>query len=234
MMRVLISLVALTTAKNVATFGKADGAVWETVNDPVMGGVSKSSFYEGESSGIWKGKVEIVPFLKKPGFCSLRTPGLGKEAEKLLDLSNSDGIVVRAAAAEGGLKNFRVTLSTEGAGRGMFSHVMYSAEFTVTEEMADHFVSWHDFTCSYHGKNMDWFCPRLYHELEKVNTIGVSTHYPLEEPVAFQLELASISTRDSTGPKKKCPFAEFKKKIMSFATPFFYDGMRQVVQPLFV
>jgi len=233
-MAMLFSLIAVTTAKLVTTFGNGDGFAWETVNDPVMGGVSESKFFQGESGGVWKGKVEIVPFLKKPGFCTLRTPGLHKEAEKLLDLSNSDGIVVRAAASKDGLKNFRVTLSTEGAGRGMMSHVMYSADFTATEDMADHFVSWHDFKCSYHGQNMDWFCPRIYHELEKVNMIGIMTHYPLDEPEAFQLELASLSTRESTGPKKKCPFAEFKKKIMSFATPFFYDHMREFVQPLFV
>jgi len=72
----LFSLVALAAAKTVVTFGSGDGAAWQTVNDPVMGGVSESSFFQGDSSGIWKGKVEIVPFLKKPGFCSLRTPGL--------------------------------------------------------------------------------------------------------------------------------------------------------------
>jgi hypothetical protein len=235
MMLALFSLVALTTAKTVAEFGKADDTVWQTLNDPVMGGVSHSSFYEGETSGIWKGKVEIVPFLKKPGFCTLRSAGHGKETDELLDLSNSDGIIVRAAAAKGsGLKDFRVTLSTEGAGRGMMSHVMYSADFTVTEDIADHFVSWKEFSCSYHGKNMDWFCPKIYHELEKVNQLGIMTHYPLDEPTEFELELASITTRDSTGPKKKCPFAEFKRKIISFATPFFYDFGRQVVQPLFV
>jgi hypothetical protein len=232
-MLMLFSLVALTTAKTVAVFGKADATVWTTVNDPVMGGVSHSSFFEGDSNGIWKGKVELVPRLQKPGFCSLRTPGLYETPEKPYDLSNSDGIVVRAAASKDGLKNFRVTLSTEGAGRGMLSHVQYSAEFTATEEMADHFVSWHDFKCSHHGRDMDWFCPRIYHELERVNSVGISTHYPLEEPIAFQLELASISTRESTGPKKKCPFAEIKQKIISFATPFFYDA-REIVQPLFV
>jgi len=132
-----------------------------------------------------------------------------------------------------GLKDFRMTISTEGAGRGLMSHVMYSADFTVTEDMEDHFVSWKDFTCSYHGKNMDWFCPKIYHELHRVNMLGVMTHYPLDKPTAFELELGSISTKESTGPKKKCPFAAIKEKIMWFATPFFYD-MREVVQPLFV
>ena len=57
-MVMLFSLFALTTAKVVTTFGSGDGTVWETVNDPVMGGVSQSSFFQGESSGIWKGKVD--------------------------------------------------------------------------------------------------------------------------------------------------------------------------------
>jgi hypothetical protein len=228
----LFSIVAITTAKLVTTFGAKDGMIWETVNDPVMGGKSESSFYQGESSGIWKGKVEIVPFLKKPGFCTLRSPGLNKEPEKLLDLTNSDGVVVRAAASKDGLKKFRVQIGTEGAGRGMMSHMVYSAEVTLTEEMADHLVSWKDFSCSYHGKNMDWFCPKIYHELHRVNMLGFGTHYPLEEPEAFEVELASISTQESTEPKKKCPFAEFKKKLMSFATPFFFS--REFVQPLIV
>jgi len=229
----LFLIVALTTAKHVVSFGAGDDTKWHTVNDPVMGGKSESSFFEGESSGIWKGKVEIVPFLKKPGFCTLRTPGL-HEKGTLMDFSDSDGIIVRAAASKDGLKNFRVQVSTEGAGRGMMEHVQYSAEFTATEEMADHFVSWRDFKCSYHGKNMDWFCPRLIHELARVNMLGIGTHYPLEEPIEFQLELASISTRDHTGPKKECPFGAFKRKIMSFVHPFFIDHAREIVQSLIV
>jgi hypothetical protein len=229
----LFSLVALAAAKTVVTFGSGDGAAWQTVNDPVMGGVSESSFFQGDSSGIWKGKVEIVPFLKKPGFCSLRTPGLHEKGE-LVDLSNSDGLIVRASAAKGGLQNFRVQVSTEGAGRGMMEHMIYSAEFTATEDMKDHFVAWRDFKCSYHGKNMDWFCPKIYHELHRVTMLGISTHYPLEEPTPFQLELASISTQEHTGPKKECPFGAFKRKIMSFMTPFFIDHVREIVQPLIV
>jgi len=233
-MRVMLfSIVALTVGKAVVTFGKGDGTSWQTVNDPVMGGVSESSFFEGESSGIWKGKVEIVPFLQKPGFCSLRTPGL-HEKGNLEDLSNSDGIVVRAAAAKDGLQNFRVMLSTDGAGRGMLDHVMYSAEFTATEHMEDHFVAWRDFKCTHHGKSMDWFCPKVYHELHRVNMVGIGTHYPLEKPTSFQLELASISTKEHTGPKKECPFGKFKRKIMSFMTPFFLDHVREIVQPLIV
>merc|ERR1719421_99038 len=135
------ALLAIAAATPIATFDGAAGTGkwdWETVNDPVMGGVSKSSFRVEGNVGIWSGDVKIVPFLKAPGFCTLRAPGFRKTA-KFPDLSNSDGLVVRTAAKHGGLKNFRVTVSTDGAGRGMFRDMSYSAEFQATEDFEDVF-----------------------------------------------------------------------------------------------
>jgi hypothetical protein len=199
----LLAIFVGATATTIATFDGAQGTKWdwETVNDPVMGGVSKSSFRVEGDVGIWSGDVKIVPFLKAPGFCTLRAPGFRKTA-KFPDLSNSDGLVVRTAAKHGGLKNFRVTVSTEGAGRGMFRDMSYSAEFEATEDFEDVFVPWKAFSCSYHGKNMDWFCPRIDHQLAKVTSIGFATHYPLEAETPFELNIESVSSRDSTEPKK--------------------------------
>ena len=42
-------------------------------NDPVMGGLSKSTFNVTEPTLQWEGKVEIVPSLAAPGFCNLET-----------------------------------------------------------------------------------------------------------------------------------------------------------------
>jgi hypothetical protein len=217
MRAVLLSIFFVTTAIPIATFDGAEGTGkwdWETVNDPVMGGVSKSSFRVEDNVGIWSGKVAIVPFLKAPGFCTLRAPGFRKTA-KFPDLSGSDGLIVRTAASHEGLKDFRVTVSTEGAGRGMMKDMSYSAEFRATEDFEDVFVPWKAFKCSYHGKNMDWFCPRLYHQLGKVNSIGFATHYPLEAETPFQLKIESVSSRDSA-EKKDCFFGRTLKTIKTF------------------
>jgi hypothetical protein len=214
---VLLLFFAVTNAIPIATFDGAEGTGkwdWETVNDPVMGGVSKSSFHVDGKVGIWSGDVKIVPFLKAPGFCTLRAPGFRKTA-KFPDLSSSDGLVVRTAASQG-LKDFRVTLSTDGAGRGMFRDMSYSAEFRATEDFEDVFVPWKAFKCSYHGKNMDWFCPRLYHQLDKVNSIGLATHYPLKAETPFQLNIESISARDSKEPKESCMFGRAYTALKKF------------------
>jgi hypothetical protein len=230
MRALLLPIFAAATAIPIATFdgetatGKWD---WETVNDPVMGGVSKSSFRVEGNVGIWTGDVKIVPFLKAPGFCTLRAPGFRKTA-KFPDLSSSDGLVVRTSASKG-LKNFRVTLSTDGAGRGMFRDMSYSAEFTATEDFTDVFVPWKAFSCSYHGKKMDWFCPRVSHQLSKVNSIGFATHYPLEAETPFQLNIESISARASTEPRQQGVFGRAKRAFMGL-----FSGLSKAATPLIV
>jgi len=68
---------ALLADKTVATFDGGAGTTfkWVTENDPVMGGVSESSWtpVSKDKAGEWKGQVKIVPFLRAPGFCTVRT-----------------------------------------------------------------------------------------------------------------------------------------------------------------
>ena len=42
---------------------------WVVTNDPVMGGVSNSSFSVANGVGVWSGEVKTVPYLKAPGTC---------------------------------------------------------------------------------------------------------------------------------------------------------------------
>jgi len=72
-----LSLVSTSSAKNpIWTFDKgsdtADHGI-KLTNDPVMGGLSVSTFNVTEPSLLWEGKVEIVPSLAAPGFCNLET-----------------------------------------------------------------------------------------------------------------------------------------------------------------
>merc|ERR1719313_1024255 len=101
----------------------------------------------------------------------------------------------------------------------------YSAEFKATEDFEDVFVPWKAFTCSYHGKSMDWFCPRIYHQLDKVNSIGLATHYPLKAETPFELKIASISAKHHTGPKEECPFGKAFKAAKSTLRYLFFGGV---------
>ena len=60
-----------------ATFDghKATTWDWTVTNDPVMGGVSHSTFTVNASDATlyWNGETKIVPKLKAPGFCNLET-----------------------------------------------------------------------------------------------------------------------------------------------------------------
>jgi hypothetical protein len=49
---------------------------WVAENDPVMGGVSHSTFTIEDDIGVFDGAVEIVPSLKAPGFCFLHSDGV--------------------------------------------------------------------------------------------------------------------------------------------------------------
>lgn len=61
---------------NLITFDGAEGTTskrWILTNDPVMGGVSNSTWVVDDENemGVWVGAVEIVPSLNAPGFCNL-------------------------------------------------------------------------------------------------------------------------------------------------------------------
>merc|ERR1712110_959417 len=161
-------------------------------NDPVMGGQSKSTFEvdTNRKLGIWDGDVKIVPFLHAPGFCNLQSPGLGKTA-KFPDLSSTAGLVVRMREANAtGLSHFAVMLMSHGA-RHLLKEGTYMANFTVNSEMADHFVPWSAFTCSWRGQSVSW-CPEITTQLAQINTVGLGTAFP-GRAGHFHLEIESLS-----------------------------------------
>eukprot|EP00948_MAST-09A_sp_MAST-9A-sp1_P001701 g1701.t1 len=79
-MNFLIAIATLATVVSgdvikLASFDGADGTTydWETLNDPVMGGSSTSSFVKSNNLGVFNGTCAIVKFLKAPGFAKLTT-----------------------------------------------------------------------------------------------------------------------------------------------------------------
>ena len=68
---------------------------WKTMNDPVMGGKSHSSFYIDENQkGILDGEVVDVPFLHAPGFITVRGNG------NYPDVSSCTSLVLKAKTNE--------------------------------------------------------------------------------------------------------------------------------------
>eukprot|EP00747_Dinoflagellata_sp_TGD_P217548 gnl/TRDRNA2_/TRDRNA2_89935_c0_seq5.p1 gnl/TRDRNA2_/TRDRNA2_89935_c0~~gnl/TRDRNA2_/TRDRNA2_89935_c0_seq5.p1 ORF type:complete len:411 (+),score=79.87 gnl/TRDRNA2_/TRDRNA2_89935_c0_seq5:106-1233(+) len=175
----------------IATFDDAKGTTWswQTVNDPIMGGKSNSTFEVDTSKqlGIWDGEVRLVPGLQAPGFCQVQAPGLYKEAA-FPDLSGTRGIEVRARQANmPGLTNFNIQLRTNKV-QGPSS---YTADFEMTDSMHDITVPWSAFNCQSHGQNVTW-CPELSTQLARITNLGLGTAFP-GRAAAFHVEIASIS-----------------------------------------
>mmetsp|Transcript_54886 Transcript_54886/g.166781 ORF Transcript_54886/g.166781 Transcript_54886/m.166781 type:complete len:410 (-) Transcript_54886:276-1505(-) len=178
----------------IATF---DGAAettrpWQVVNDPVMGGASTSSFSVdgGRKLGVWTGEVKIVPFLGEPGFCNLQSPGLYKEAD-FPDLSSAGGLRARMRAEPGGLTSFNVMLMTRGAQHFMQQGVYVANLTALTDTMADHFVPWSAFQCTWRGSKVSW-CPDLVTQLAAVSSVGLGTAFP-GKAGTFHVEIESLA-----------------------------------------
>jgi hypothetical protein len=183
----------------IATFDgvKATTLDWQTVNDPVMGGQSKSTFKvdADRKLGVWNGEVKIVPFLKAPGFCNLQSPAMGKTAN-FPSLTGVDGVTVRAREANAsGLSHFNVQIMSKGAKR-LFKQGVYMANVTLTNEMADHFLPWSAFKCSWRGESVSW-CPELSTQLDKINSIGLGSAFP-GAAGKFDVEMQSLSGTSKT------------------------------------
>jgi len=165
---------------------------WQTVNDPVMGGQSNSTFHtdSARALGVWEGEVRIVPFLKSPGFCNLQAPGLYKTAD-FPDLSGTQGMVVQARELNAsGIARFNVMLMTSGS-KQFLKQGVYTANFMLSGAMEDQFLPFSVFTCTWRGQNVTW-CPSLSTQLGKVTNIGIGTAFP--GPAAkFHVEISSLS-----------------------------------------
>ena len=103
---------------------------WIVTNDPVMGGVSHSTFTVIDGLGVFAGEVKIVPFLHAPGTCQ-------SEAAKFapLNCTGFDAIEIKLAS-NGPLKQFQASWGgpfvPEPAGSPHYRRKAYKATFNVT------------------------------------------------------------------------------------------------------
>jgi len=178
----------------VVTFDGKPGTTWQwkTMDDPVMGGVSKSAFYADSERavGVWDGEVRTVPFLKQPGFCNLQAPPMFDTAD-FPDLSGTDGLIVRARQTNSsGLTNFSVMLMTKGAAH-LEKQGVYTATFVLTDTLQEHYLPFTAFTCAWQGHNVSW-CPDVKTQLAQITNVGLGTAIP--GPTGkFHLEISSVS-----------------------------------------
>lgn len=94
--------------------GTTPQRTWHTENDPVMGGVSESTWHLGPSRedgnktvGLWKGVTRIVPSLNAPGFTIAMTeqPPLVKQFP---DISTTSGLALTLNNVGGNVTSFKV------------------------------------------------------------------------------------------------------------------------------
>lgn len=113
---------SLTTGPNVIadfTVTESSPLKMKTVDDPVMGGTSYSTCENLKDGGLmWKGEVQIVSFLRSPGFCILETAESfsSSQAETLeygsnlcfsIDTSDSTLLLPLSVQIVTGVKNYR-------------------------------------------------------------------------------------------------------------------------------
>lgn len=103
---------------------------WIVTNDPVMGGVSNSTFTVVDGLGVFAGEVKNVPYLHAPGTCQ-------SEAAKFapVDCNAFDAIEIRLES-NGALKQFQASWSgpfvPKPAGSPHYRKNAYKATFNVT------------------------------------------------------------------------------------------------------
>lgn len=180
-----------------ATFDEVEETTlpFATVNDPVMGGQSTSTFSTSKGVGVFEGEVAVVPFLGSPGFCNLEAPGFNAPAIEFPDISGTDGItVVGRQTVTGGLTNWNVALRTEALKQMMAApDAAWQADIENFAHSDEHFVPYSAFKCNFRGRPLD-NCGDLAEQLAGVQSVAVGSSGVAG---SFRLELSSIAATDT-------------------------------------
>jgi hypothetical protein len=137
--------------KKSSTFG------WKLVNDPVMGGLSNSTFKVNKTSmtAVWDGEVRIVPSLDAPGFCNVETSDWPATFN---DASSYDALVIKARAFND-YTGYKVSFGAEGLNPRQYGEPSFKAPFNLTGDGEWHHVTlpWTDFSDDWSGYTGDCF-----------------------------------------------------------------------------
>lgn len=210
-----------------ATFDGATGTSysWSDMNDPVMGGLSRSSFAVAGGEATFQGTCAIVPFLKAAGFCKVATQRGFFQVPHFNDASRFiDGaLYLEVETSTPDYEGFKVAFGARNATRppGAMHHSppSFKAEFkvegnartTVKVPFSSFSVDWSDFTGRCDTKDPDSgfhhtccsaehpeVCPTAQH-LSQITSLELWA-----EGVAgdFDLKIVSIGAGPLDGKKK--------------------------------
>lgn len=173
---------------------------WLVVNDPVMGGLSRSTFKNDEAKGvgIFNGTVAIVPSLKAPGFCNAeaRASILSPKYPDVSQLLLNGGILFRLTST-GPLNSFKAAFGTSA----QYNFGSYKADFDVPagDGVQEVFIPFTNFSnkwspstgepiikCSTRTPEV---CPTATH-LADIGTVGIWAEGTAGD---FHVEIHSIS-----------------------------------------
>jgi uncharacterized surface protein with fasciclin (FAS1) repeats len=174
---ILTHLPLLAAQKDIATFQSADSVkLWKSVNDGVMGGVSKGGFKRTEEGTlIFSGDLSLD---NNGGFASIRTE------EQKLDLNGMSAIIIKA---RGDGRTYWVDLRTAGQ-MGASSYRAYLP--TTAGEWRETRIPLADFKLQAFGREL----PVKSLDRANVASIGFTLADKKEGP--FSLELESVKAGD--------------------------------------
>lgn len=133
-----------------ATFDGAASTTykWKDLNDPVMGGVSTSTWKidkTNSKTAIWNGEVKVVPSLKAPGFCNAETENW---FAKFADVSAYTHLLVRVRSSTPDYRGFKVSFSADTLNVQFHS---FKAMFNVSSAN-----TWETVAIPFHQFSNDW------------------------------------------------------------------------------
>ena len=122
---------------------------WNLINDPVMGGLSSSSFVIAQNIGVFNGTVAIVPKLQAPGFCNAETNLFKKlHPSHFNDVSNCTHLVLVLRSSTPEFHGFKVSFAANTLDPLFKS---YKANFAVPSG-----GSWQSITVPFSSFSNDW------------------------------------------------------------------------------
>lgn len=122
---------------------------WREMNDPVMGGRSRGSFNVKDGVATFEGSVEIVPFLRVPGFIQARVTEDSHASKGFPDVSSCQAIALTLRTnASSPYEGYRFSFGNAHAPGG--KHFAYGYKTTLkripVEDFEEVVIPWDAFT----------------------------------------------------------------------------------------
>lgn len=171
----------------------------ETLDDPVMGGKSKSSCHRVSSSWLlWEGTVQDVDFLNAPGFCTVQSSGRHKELfSRLKDTKEISFYVLKSNSVYFRPMGVQINNRLKTALRIPITYwAQLQEQQTDDAAVVRLYAEWKDFTAMIYGHNVP--APPLdSEELSTVDRIAMTTYFG-HQAGDFSLKILAITATVST------------------------------------